>query len=106
MSDMANIRNQRRFRKPVSNIFGIFDERVPRQMRVPVQAVDRDPQYRPKTEVPAQNMDRDPHQTFARVRPVPGTKPLQRFRPVPEPGTFANQLNNRALFLHGEGEKE
>ena len=30
-------------------------------MRVPVQAVDRDPQYRPQTEVPAQNMDRDPH---------------------------------------------
>ena len=94
MSDMANIRNRRRFRKPVSNIFGIFDERVPRQMRVPVQAVDRDQQNRPITEVPAQNMDRDPHQTFARVRPVP------------EPGTFANQLNNRALFLHGEGEKE
>lgn len=35
-------------------------------MRVPVHRLDRDPQYRPKTEVPAQNLDRDPHQTFAR----------------------------------------
>lgn len=74
MSDMANIRNQRRFRKPVFNIYGIFDERVPKQMPVPVQAVDRDQRYRPKTEVPVQNMDRDPHQTFARIPTCTGAR--------------------------------
>ena len=51
-------------------------------MRVPVQAVDRDPRYRPKTEVPAQNLDRDPHQTFARGdldRTGTSIKPLQGY---------------------------